>query len=110
MSVLVVDDEESVRFICEIVLGSNGIPVVSAASAERALALLEQEAASVKLVITDYQMPETRGDELLEEVHARFPGLPTLLWSAVENHAKGIALKDPMASDFPLRVKQLVAG
>ena len=109
MSVLVVDDEESVRFICEIVLGSAGIPVITASSADDALEILDTEAERITLVISDYHMPGTRGDELVEQIVDRYPDLPTLLWSTVENRERGIALKAPMDKECPQRVQTLAS-
>ena len=79
-TVLVVDDERNQREILGAILKSEGyIPLLASGGAE-ALRLLEREA--VDLVITDLVMPGMTGEELIDAVLARNPGMPILLSSA----------------------------
>ncbi len=79
-TVLVVDDERNQREILGAILKSEGyIPVLASGGAE-ALRLLEREA--IDLVITDLVMPGMTGEELIDAILARNPGMPILLSSA----------------------------
>ncbi|HWG56246.1 MAG TPA: response regulator [Gaiellaceae bacterium] len=75
--VLVVDDEQLVRDLTVQVLLRGGHDVVSSATAQGALDLLEQE--RFDLVVTDVVMPGLSGVELLNEIRDRQPDLPVLL-------------------------------
>jgi CheY-like chemotaxis protein len=69
--VLVVDDEESVRSIIAMLLEALGAVVIAVNSGSRALELYRQEA--FDLVLTDYNMPQMRGDELARTIKAVNP-------------------------------------
>ncbi len=79
-TILVVDDERNQREILGSILRSEGYAVVLAGSGAEALAALDREPAD--LVVTDLVMPGMTGEELIEAILARHPGLPILLTSA----------------------------
>lgn len=81
-TILVVDDQEDILDSLKIVLetGLDGVDVVVATSAERALAVLESR--RVDLVITDLRMPEMDGVELVQCLRARRRDLPVFLMTA----------------------------
>jgi len=67
-TILVVDDFASIRhFICEM-LERKGYRTLGAANGTEAFQLLTQHAGNVDLVITDYNMPEGTGFELLKNI------------------------------------------
>jgi len=67
-TILVVDDFASIRhFICEM-LEREGYSTLGAANGTEAFQLLNQHAGNVDLVITDYNMPEGTGFELLKNI------------------------------------------
>ena len=68
-SILVVDDEESLRDICREVLERAGYTVLLAENGRQALTILEEE--SVDLVLTDLRMPQMGGIELLQTAKER---------------------------------------
>ena len=77
--ILVVEDNEDVRELAESMLGAAGYAVVSAASGERALELLEDEQ-NFDLLFTDVIMPGgMNGLQLAEQVRARQPETPILI-------------------------------
>lgn len=78
--ILVVDDEEAVRYVFERYLAIVGYRVSSAADGHEALRLHELDPAD--LVITDYRMPGMNGDELLQRLRAIDAGLPAIVISA----------------------------
>ena len=78
-SVLVVEDNEDVRELAVSVLGLAGYTVLSAASGEQALQLIEG-GAEVSLLFTDVIMPGgMNGLELIEKARKLHPGLPVLV-------------------------------
>lgn len=71
-TILVVDDEESLRTVVEELLGKLGYSVLSAGSGPEALALAEKFAGKIDLLLTDVVMDPLSGPALAEQlVHAR---------------------------------------
>ncbi|HEX6107583.1 MAG TPA: response regulator [Gemmatimonadales bacterium] len=81
-TVLVVDDEESVRAIIRRQLNSAGHTVVEAGSGPEALGLIRQRAERLDLVLCDVVMPAMNGTELAAHLATEFPTLPVVLMSA----------------------------
>lgn len=79
-SILVVDDDENVRWVTQTQLEDAGYRVTEVPSGEAALAVLEKERPS--LVLTDLRMPGISGIELLERIRAQEPELPVVLMTA----------------------------
>jgi DNA-binding NtrC family response regulator len=71
MSILIVDDELSIREACADVAVQTGMKATSVATAEEALDLLEQSA--IDIVLTDLKLPGTSGLELIRRVHDTHP-------------------------------------
>ena len=78
-TVLLVDDEESIRATLGDVLGDEGFRVFFAAEGEGALAQIEDK--DPDLVILDIWMPGKDGIEVLEIVKRRWPDLPVIMIS-----------------------------
>jgi two-component system, chemotaxis family, chemotaxis protein CheY len=65
-TILVVDDFTSIRkFVCEM-LEKKGYNTLGAGNANEALKLLVQHAGDINLVLTDYNMPNCSGYDLLK--------------------------------------------
>jgi len=79
-TILVVDDERNQREILGAILKSEGYNPLLAGSGEEALRAMERE--PIDLVLTDLVMPGMTGEELIDAVHSRNPGIPILLTSA----------------------------
>ena len=76
--VLVVDDEEAMRFALSEIMEENGIQVISAGSTEQALQQIE----GVDVVVTDFAMPGRNGLELLDELRAVDPSILVIMITA----------------------------
>jgi DNA-binding NtrC family response regulator len=76
--VLVVDDEDAMRFALSEIMEEIGVEVVSAASPDEALAHID----AVDVVVTDFAMPGKNGLELLDEVRALDPSIPVIMVTA----------------------------
>jgi EAL domain-containing protein (putative c-di-GMP-specific phosphodiesterase class I)/FixJ family two-component response regulator len=77
--VLLVDDDDIIRGAYRRVLLDAGLRVITAASAENALALIQQMGASIHVIVTDVIMPGTGGVGLLQEVRRAKLEIPVVL-------------------------------
>jgi two-component system cell cycle sensor histidine kinase/response regulator CckA len=80
-TVLLVDDDESLRSLVGQVLTRNGYRVVEASSGEEAAKVFGEVDGEVDLLMSDVVMGEVSGRELAETLQARQPGLKVLLTS-----------------------------
>jgi CheY-like chemotaxis protein len=83
-TLLVVDDEESVRNVARAILERSGFRVITAAGGAEALAMLRDRSngqAAVDAVLLDLVMPRMGGKEVLEEVRRLAPELPVIVSS-----------------------------
>jgi two-component system NtrC family response regulator len=79
-SILVVDDDASLRRITELQLQEAGYEVLTAPGGEQALRILEEHGPS--LVITDFKMPGLSGLDLLRKVRKCFPQTSVVIITA----------------------------
>jgi two-component system response regulator AtoC len=79
-TVLVVDDEESVRAWLRIELELRGMACLEAASGHEALALFHESPPDI--VLMDQRMPGISGIEAIEQLRSRGFDGPTVLFSA----------------------------
>jgi PAS domain S-box-containing protein len=89
LNVLLVEDNDHVREFAHHLLDELGYRVVSAASAEEALELLDRE--TVDVLFTDVVMPGLSGLELARLARQRDPSLPVLLASGYSEEIVGSA-------------------
>ncbi len=80
-SVMVVEDEESVRRLSVRTLERHGYEVLSAGDGQECLAALEEREGRVTLLLTDVGLPGMNGRELYREVERRYPGMRVLFMS-----------------------------
>jgi DNA-binding NtrC family response regulator len=76
--VLVVDDEEAMRYALSEIMDAAGIEVITAASTDEAL----QHIDGVDVVVTDFAMPGKNGLALLDEVRATDARIPVIMVTA----------------------------
>jgi two-component system cell cycle sensor histidine kinase/response regulator CckA len=81
-SILVVDDQATVRRMTHRLLSEWGFRVFEAESGEEALEVLETARAGVQLVIVDVVMPLADGVQVTRAIRERWPGQRTLYMSA----------------------------
>jgi PAS domain S-box-containing protein len=74
-TVLLVEDEDSVRALASRVLAEQGYAVLEARNGREALALLDRPDHGVHLVLTDVVMPDMGGVELADRVAAAHPNV-----------------------------------
>jgi DNA-binding NtrC family response regulator len=84
--ILVVDDDESLRRVTQFQLEQAGYQVSVAPNGNQALAVLQKS--PYDLVLTDLQMPDISGMELLKKIRLNYPETPVIIVTAygtVEN-------------------------
>jgi len=82
--ILVVDDEESVRGVIAALLERSGYSATLTESAEEAMARLQQDP-DYDLVLSDIMMPGTDGLSLLDHIGTDHPGMPVVMFSAIND-------------------------
>ena len=83
--ILIVEDESLVRMSAVIIAEENGFEVLSAATADEAIKILESRS-DVRLVFTDVNMPGSmNGLRLAHAIRGRWPPVELLVTSAVSN-------------------------
>ena len=97
MRILIVDDEPSIRFSLNELLGDDH-EVTAAEHAPAALAKLEE--ASFDLVISDLNMPAMSGMQLLEEIRARHPQVIFVLMTAFGDERMAVQALKQGAYDY----------
>jgi two-component system, cell cycle sensor histidine kinase and response regulator CckA len=109
-TLLLVEDEATVRSSARRLLERHGYTVVEARHGVEALRIIEEHAPPIDLVITDLVMPEMGGRELVERLHARQPGLKVLFMSGYSERAVATDGVMPPGTGFvekPFTVEQL---
>jgi CheY-like chemotaxis protein len=81
-SILVVDDNQSVRLLVRRILERAGFRVLEASNGSEALHLFQANATQVELLLTDLNMPGRSGIELATEIRREQPNLPVVFISA----------------------------
>jgi PAS domain S-box-containing protein len=80
-TILIADDEDSVRNLVYAVLATSGYTVIQAHNGREALELMESSHDRVDLVLADVMMPLMNGYELGTEIEKRHPGKKILFMS-----------------------------
>jgi two-component system cell cycle sensor histidine kinase/response regulator CckA len=88
-TILIVEDEESLRQMMREVLTSSGYSVIEATGAEEALVSLGSHPGPVHLLLTDVIMPRMNGKQLAATIHERFPATRVLYISGYTSEAMG---------------------
>lgn len=78
-SILIVDDERSIRNSLKDILEHEDYSIETAESGHQALEILKQK--SIDLVLSDIKMPQMDGVELLEKMQKDFPSVPVVMIS-----------------------------
>lgn len=86
LNVLVVDDDTDVRDMLTMMLGTTGMTVVGQAeNGEEAISKVEELAPDV--VVMDLMMPVMDGVDSTKNIHARWPHIAVIGFTAAEDEA-----------------------
>ena len=108
--ILLIEDDPRIRSIVERGLGGRGFGVTSAADGATGAELAR--ILEVDLVLLDLLLPDRRGLEVLEEIHADKPRLPVVVLTALDDIGAKIGGLDAGADDYltkPFSVDELAA-
>lgn len=94
-TVLVVDDEDSVRLLIRRALQQKGYAVLEAENGEAACRLFAEHAERVRLLLTDVVMPRMSGQKLAEQLRQQDAGLQVVYMSGYTD--------DPVLADLLAR-------
>jgi signal transduction histidine kinase/DNA-binding NarL/FixJ family response regulator len=105
MKILIIDDEETVRRSLERYVRFRGDQTFTAATGRSGLHLLTVE--PIDLVITDINMPDIDGLEVLQQVQLKYPDLPVIVVTAYAN--TDLAIKAVNQGAFAFLQKPILA-
>lgn len=114
LSVLIVDDEESVLRFVDRVLRDAGFRTTTASSGPHAIAVVEnngEKQRAFELLVTDVNMPNMTGDELARRLRQIQPGLKVLYLTGFSDQLfkeKQTLWQDEAFLDKPCSIKGLV--
>ncbi len=100
-SILIVDDEESMREFLSIMLEKEGYSVKRASNAKEALRMIEKDIFA--LVITDIKMPGMDGIQLLAEVRKCSPDTQVLMITAFGSTDTAVEAMKKGAIDYVIK-------
>jgi CheY-like chemotaxis protein len=106
-TLLLVEDEDSVRVMAARILRQRGYTVLEAASGGEAIALLERYDGPLDLLVTDIVMPELSGIELAERLPLLREGVRVLF---VSGYSEGDPALTQAAATATLLNKPFRAG
>jgi DNA-binding NtrC family response regulator len=110
MSILIVDDESSIRAACADVAEHCGMKATAVATADEALEVLEQSV--VDILLTDLKLQDTSGLDLLKRVADSHPSVPVIVLTQYGTIDSAVAATRLGAIDYvtkPFRIEELRA-
>ena len=99
--ILIVDDEASLRQTLARILQRAGFEVTTTSNGGECLALLAQHA--FDLVYLDIRMPDMNGLTALKSIHAKYPELPVILFTAQPDLNSAVEALRSGAIDYLLK-------
>ncbi len=88
-TILVVEDDDSVRRLCCRALKEAGYRVLNAANAFAALGICEEEGIEIDMILTDVIIPDLNGRDLVEQVSHIIPTVRVLFMSGYAGEILG---------------------
>jgi CheY-like chemotaxis protein len=117
-TILLVEDDDSVRRLASRLLALQGYSVVEAGTGIEALKVMQERGGSIDLVVTDVVMPELNGSELAAKVRELYPKLCVIYMSGyTDDDIVRRGLLDPemvfiqkpfTASNFTRKVREVL--
>jgi len=112
VSIWVVDDDRSIRWVLEKALGQEGYAVTCFEDADEALNTLEQGGQEPEVLISDVRMPGTDGLRMLKILQRKNPDLPVIIMTAHSDLDSAVASYQGGAFEYlpkPFDVDEAVA-
>jgi two-component system, cell cycle sensor histidine kinase and response regulator CckA len=115
-TILLVEDEESLRTLSKEVLQAKGYSVLEAANGATALDVASSHPGAIQLLVTDMIMPGMQGRELILRMRQQYPGIKVLCItgysdpSAIAGLGVGLLEKPFTPSTLVIKVAELLAS
>ena len=120
-SVLIVDDEASVRDTARLALAREGYGILTASDGHTAIELMytEDTAQKVCALLCDLEMPDVSGKEVIDHFRKHFPSIPIIVLSGAsdEVYLEGITqegvydwLRKPFTRELLLEKVRIAAN
>lgn len=112
-TVLIIDDEPQVRELGAAMLGMAGYRVFVASDATDGLALLEQHAGAIDVVLLDMAMPGMNGRDAFDRIRESDPAVPVVLCSGYGRDGSTDRFQDGELAGFlakPFRMAELLSA
>ena len=109
-TVLVVDDEETVRGVAKSMLGKMGFKVIMAADGKEAVEILRDRSNEIDYIILDLTMPRMSGEECFLELRKIREDIPIVICSGYSEEETAKKFVDQRVNEFlqkPFRLKTL---
>jgi CheY-like chemotaxis protein len=120
ITILVVEDQESVRSVTVRMLSQGGYRVLQASDGQDALRVFDAQRDTIHMVLTDIVMPDMQGTELSQQLLARSPGIKVLFMSGYGSDSAALVpslsahvrvLEKPFSrADLLGRVRELIGS
>lgn len=79
-TLLVVDDDESIRLLLRDEFCDNGYNVVTAIDGEEGLVAFDEQ--SIDVVVLDLNMPKVTGEQVAQKLKGKAPEVPVVIYTA----------------------------
>jgi len=112
-TILLVDDEKSLRKLGKRVLSAAGYRVLEASDGAMALRVAAEEVGEIDLVLTDVEMPTLGGRGMVDELHELSPGIRVLFMSGYTDNEilrRGIRTSETEFLQKPFTAETLCAA
>ena len=110
-TILIVEDDRDLRELLEEIFEDEGFAVESAANGKRALDVLSDEGRTIDLVVTDMQMPEIKGERVLQKVRERRGETPVIVITAFGTVEQAVEMVRSGAFEYltkPIQMNDLI--
>jgi two-component system, cell cycle sensor histidine kinase and response regulator CckA len=86
-TILLVEDEESLRKLTSLMLGRQGFRILTARNGDEALAICRREGGEIHVVLSDMVMPQMSGQQLAAKIREQYPKMKFVFMSGYTEHA-----------------------
>jgi signal transduction histidine kinase/CheY-like chemotaxis protein len=117
-SILIVDDDPDITELYKRILQRHGYMVKTATSGKTALKMIKEQSYGFDLVITDMDMPDIGGMELIKRINELNPEIPIMILTGFGkgiNHdllnnsqVKSILIKPVLESELAFKIKEVL--
>ena len=96
--ILIIDDEDQLRKLLSRLLALEGYTLHEAPNLRAAMKILEKE--EIHVILSDVKLPDGNGVEQVQQIHAKYPEIETIVLTAYGNIADGVQAIKNGAFDY----------